>query len=102
MMVVVVVMMIVVIVISRPLRAPGRARFRTLDGRRTHEWIGAEHQAAADGFTGLGVFRQRSILDRLAQLETPRFFARLRHGFIDVGDHSTAMGWVRRLPIRRA
>src|SRR5688500_11858964 len=88
MMVVVVVMMIVVIVIGRPLQGTGAAGLGTLDGRRTHEGIGAEHQAAADGLTRFRVFRQWGILNRLPQLETPHFFARPREGFIDVGDHS--------------
>jgi hypothetical protein len=91
MMMVVIIMVRVMIVIARPARAPDRAGFGTLDGRRAHERIGTEHEATSDGLAGLGMFGQRRILDRLAQFESPHLFARPRHGFIDVGDHSAEM-----------
>jgi len=91
MMVVVTMRVMIVVVICLTPSARGGAGLGTLDGGRTHKGVGAEDQAAANGLAGLGVFRERRILDRLAKLETPHLLSGPRQGFVDVGDH-TEMG----------
>lgn len=82
-----VMIVMVVMIVLRFACAARRARLGALDGRRAHKRIGGQHHAAPDAFTGLGMARERRILDRLLQLVTPRRFSGTRQGFVDVGDH---------------
>src|SRR6478736_5166533 len=59
---------------------------RALNDEIRREEVSAAHDEAAHGLTGLGMLRQRRVLDRLPEFKTLRltFF---RNGFVDVGGH---------------
>lgn len=92
MMMIVVVMMMMIVVVVMPARGSLGPRGGTLDGRRAHERIRAEHDAAADRLAGRGMLRQWRILDGLAEFVTPHRFSGARQGFIDVGEHKKEIG----------
>lgn len=66
------------------------ARFGALDGGLADEELGAEDDAAADGFAGFRVRGERSVFDGLLDLEAAGFLAGAGEGFVDVGDHGGA------------